>query len=80
MLVNYLIQSPNKAVNNLSKQMDLQSELKRQHHMAFKYRLKRFAVTKVGISSAFLAGAVVQASSTKPGLIKKYAWLARLLA
>ena len=61
MLVNYLIKAPNENVDALSRQMDTRSELKRQHHAAFQYRLKRFAVTKVGLSSAFIAGAAVQA-------------------
>ena len=37
-----------------------ESELKRQHQAAFVYRLKRFAASKVGLSSAFIAGVAVQ--------------------
>nr|WP_206018120.1 MULTISPECIES: hypothetical protein [unclassified Pseudoalteromonas] len=60
--------------------MDVRSELKRQHHAAFQYRLKRFAATKVGLTSAFLAGVAVQAGKNETGLVKKYGWLVRLLA
>ena len=56
MFIDYFIKKPQKKVNNLSQQMDLLDELKRQHHQAFNYRLKRFAVTKVGLASAFSAG------------------------
>ena len=47
MLIDYFINKPQHRVTELSQQMDLQDELKRQHHQAFKYRLKRFAVSKV---------------------------------
>ncbi len=71
MLVNYLIKAPNENVDALSKQMHTRSELKRQHHAAFQYRLKRFAATKVGLTSAFLAGAAVQAGKRRNQLCKK---------
>ncbi|MBE0360718.1 MULTISPECIES: hypothetical protein [Pseudoalteromonas] len=80
MLVNYLIKEPNKNVQALSEKMDMQNELKRQHHAAFQYRLKRLAATKVGITSAFLAGAAVQAGKSETSLVRKYGWLVRLLA
>ena len=80
MLVDTLIKAPNKNVQALSKQMDMRTELKRQHHSAFKYRLKRLAATKVGITSAFLAGMVVQAGKKETSLVRKYGWLVRLLA
>ena len=80
MLVNHLIKAPNENVQLLSKQMDVRSELKRQHHAAFQYRLKRFAATKVGLTSAFLAGAAVQAGKSETSLVRKYGWLVRLLA
>ncbi|WP_165723747.1 hypothetical protein [Pseudoalteromonas sp. Z1A2] len=80
MLVNYLIKAPNENVDALSKQMDTRSELKRQHHAAFQYRLKRFAVTKVGLSSAFIAGAAVQASKSETSFVRKYGWLVNLIA
>ncbi|ATC85428.1 hypothetical protein [Pseudoalteromonas arctica] len=80
MLVNYLIKAPNENVDALSKQMDTRSELKRQHHAAFQYRLKRFAATKVGLTSAFLAGAAVQTGKGETSLVRKYGWLVRLFA
>lgn len=81
MLVNFLIKAPNQNVENLNQQMTLRSELKRQHHAAFKYRLKRFAVTKVGLISAFTAGAAYQASSNnETSFLKKCVWLTRLFA
>ncbi|WP_372762343.1 hypothetical protein [Pseudoalteromonas sp.] len=79
MLIKFFIKSPHEKLNNLTQQMQLRSELKRQHQAAFKYRLKRFAVTKVGLTSAFLAGAVMQASDSNSKFIRKFAWLARLL-
>lgn len=80
MLVNFLIKAPNENVETLSKKMDLQRELKRQHGAALKYRFKRFAATKVGISSAFLAGVAVQAGKSETSFVAKYGWIARLLA
>ncbi|MBB1385596.1 hypothetical protein H5119_08600 [Pseudoalteromonas sp. SG45-5] len=80
MLVNYLIKEPNKNVQALSEKMDMQNELKRQNHAAFQYRLKRLAATKVGITSAFLAGAAVQVGKSETSLVRKYGWLVRLLA
>ncbi|MBB1288531.1 hypothetical protein H5085_06370 [Pseudoalteromonas sp. SR43-6] len=80
MLVNYLIKAPNENVDALSRQMDTRSELKRQHHAAFQYRLKRFAVTKVGLSSAFIAGAAVQAGKSETSFVRKYGWLVNLIA
>lgn len=80
MLVNYLIKAPNENVNALNKQMDTRNELKRQHHAAFQYRLKRFAATKMGLTSAFVAGIAVQAGKSETGLVKKYGWLVKLLA
>ncbi len=84
MLIDYLINKPQRKVNTLSNQMDLQNELKRQHHQAFNYRLKRFAVTKVGIASAFTAGMGYGAlQSSKPSgklkQIRHLSWLLRLL-
>jgi hypothetical protein len=80
MLVNFLIKEPNQSVETLSQQMTLRTELKRQHYAAFNYRLKRFAVTKVGLLSAFTAGAVFQANNhSETNFVKKYAWLTRLL-
>ena len=45
MIIDYFIHKPQKNVRSLSEQMDLADELKRQHHQAFNYRLKRFAVS-----------------------------------
>ncbi|XQF90829.1 hypothetical protein ACOBV8_05440 [Pseudoalteromonas espejiana] len=80
MLVNFLIKAPNETVNTLNKQMDLQDELKRQHHAAIKYRFRRFAATKVGLTSAFLAGVTVQAGKNESGFVRKYGWLVKLFA
>lgn len=80
MLVNYLVKAPNDNVDALSKQMDMRDELKRQHHAAFKYRIKRFAATKVGLTSAFMAGVTVQAGKSDTSFVRKYGWLAKLLA
>ncbi|WP_338365977.1 hypothetical protein [uncultured Pseudoalteromonas sp.] len=78
MLVDFLIKKPHENVETLNKQMDLQHALKRQHHAAIKYRFKRFAATKVGLASAFLAGVTVQASKGERKFLRKYAWLANL--
>ena len=80
MLVNFLIKAPNENVDALSKKMDLQQELKRQHCAALKYRFKRFAATKVGIGSAFFAGAAVQAGKSETSFVRKYGWLVNLIA
>ena len=79
MLVDILIKNPDECVKALTKQMDLQSELKRQHQAAFVYRLKRFAASKVGLSSAFIAGVAVQSGKSENCLIRKYGWLLRLI-
>ncbi|TMS81727.1 MULTISPECIES: hypothetical protein [Pseudoalteromonas] len=79
MLVDILIKNPDANVKALTKQMDLQSELKRQHQAAFVYRLKRFAASKVGLSSAFIAGVAVQSGKSETSLIRKYGWLLRLI-
>tara|TARA_B100002049_G_scaffold235331_1_gene219460 strand:+ start:1187 stop:1444 length:258 start_codon:yes stop_codon:yes gene_type:complete len=85
MIIDYFINKPQKNVRSLSEQMDLADELKRQHHQAFNYRLKRFAVSKAGIASAFTAGMGYQAmKSDEPskGPVKqvtRFAWLLRLL-
>ena len=79
MLVDILIKNPDTNVKALTKQMDLQSELKRQHQAAFVYRLKRFAASKVGLSSAFIAGVAVQSGRSETSLIRKYGWLIRLI-
>jgi hypothetical protein len=79
MLVDILIKNPDVCVKALTKQMDLQSELKRQHQAAFIYRLKRFAASKVGLSSAFIAGVAVQSGKSETSLIRKYGWLLRLI-
>ena len=85
MLIDYFINKPQHRVTKLSQQMDLQDELKRQHHQAFTYRLKRFAVSKVGIASAFTAGMGYEAlnnSDHKDGKLKqvsRFSWLLRLL-
>lgn len=74
-----LIKNPDANVKALTKQMDLQSELKRQHQAAFIYRLKRFSASKVGLSSAFIAGVAVQSGRSETSLIRKYGWLIRLI-
>ncbi|MGB0945309.1 MAG: hypothetical protein ACPGUG_00685 [Pseudoalteromonas marina] len=79
MLVDILIKNPDANVKALTKQMDLQSELKRQHQAALVYRLKRFAASKVGLSSAFIAGVAVQSGKSETSLIRKYGWLLRLI-
>lgn len=85
MLIDYFVQKPQKRVNHLIEKMTYAQELKRQHQQAFKYRLKRFAVTPVGVASAFSAGAGYQALNSKPkngGTISKigqFSWLLRLL-
>ncbi|MCK8134449.1 hypothetical protein [Pseudoalteromonas sp. 2CM28B] len=80
MLINYLINSPNVRVQQLDKEVVMRSELKRQHLAAIKYRAKRFATTKVGLASAFAAGAVVESAKGDANMIKKYTWLLKLLA
>ena len=80
MLVNFLIKEPNENVDTLNKQMDLQHALKRQHHAAIKYRFNRFAAAKVGLASAFLAGATVQAGKSETSFVRKYGWLVKLFA
>jgi hypothetical protein len=80
MLVNFLIKAPSKNVESLSKQMDTCNKLKHQHHAAFLYRLKRFAATKAGLTSAFIAGAAVQAGKSDTSLVRKYSWLFKLIA
>ncbi|MGO2477964.1 MAG: hypothetical protein ACTH7Q_06290 [Pseudoalteromonas sp.] len=84
MLIDYFIKKPNHKVTQLSKEMDLQQSLKRQHQSAFTYRLKRFAVTKVGLASAFSAGVGYQAlksddKSSKSNYLSKFTWLLRLI-
>ncbi|MGX1111886.1 MULTISPECIES: hypothetical protein [Pseudoalteromonas] len=85
MFIDYFIKKPQKKVNNLSQQMDLLDELKRQHHQAFNYRLKRFAVTKVGLASAFSAGVgygALKNDDHQHGKLKQlsqFSWLLRLL-
>lgn len=86
MLIDYFIHKPQSKVEQLSQQMDTVSELKRQHYQALNYRLKRFAVTKVGLASAFTAGAGYQSlkskdnsSSSVAGKLSKFTWLLRLL-
>jgi hypothetical protein len=79
MLVDILIKNPDANVKALTKQMDLQSELKRQHQAAFVYRLKRFVASKVGLSSAFITGVAVQSGKSETSLIRKYGWLIRLI-
>ena len=80
MLINYLINSPNARVQQLHKEVAIQSELKHQHLTAIKYRAKRFAATKVGIVSAFSAGVVVESAKGDTNIVKKYSWLLKLLA
>lgn len=84
MLIDYFIQKPNHKVTQLSREMDLQQDLKKQHQRAFTHRLKRFAVTKVGIASAFSAGVGYQAlksdgKSGKLNQLSKFTWLLRLI-
>lgn len=80
MLINYLINSPNSQVKQLNKDVAIRAELKSQHLAAIKYRAKRFAATKVGLASAFAAGAVVESAKGDANTIKKYTWLLKLLA
>lgn len=80
MLINYLINSPDARVQQLHKEVAIQSELKRQHLSAIKYRAKRFAATKVGLVSAFSAGVVVESAKGDTNIVKKYSWLLKLLA
>ena len=80
MLINFLINSPNDRVNHLNEQVAARAELKRQHLTAIKYRAKRFAATKVGLVSAFTAGAVVESAKGDTNMVKKYSWLLKLLA
>lgn len=80
MLINFLINSPNARVQQLDKEVVMRSELKRQHLAAIKYRAKRFAATKVGLASAFAAGAVVESAKGDANTVKKYTWLLKLLA
>ena len=80
MLINYLINSPDARVQQLHKEVAIQSELKRQHLTAIKYRAKRFAATKVGLVSAFSAGVVVESANGDTNIVKKYSWLLKLLA
>lgn len=85
MLIDYFIHKPQRKVDHLSNKMDTLNELKRQHHQAFKYRLKRFAVTKVGLASAFTAGIGYQSlksNSSSSGVaskVSKLTWLLRLM-
>ncbi|MCQ8879971.1 hypothetical protein NQT69_18395 [Pseudoalteromonas shioyasakiensis] len=85
MLIDYFIHKPQSKVDHLSHEMDTLDELKRQHHQAFKYRLKRFAISKAGLASAFTAGAGYQAlksNNESTGVINtvgKFTWLLRLL-
>ncbi|WP_372859646.1 hypothetical protein [Pseudoalteromonas sp.] len=80
MLINFLINSPDARVNHLNEEVSTRAELKRQHLMAIKYRAKRFAATKVGLVSAFTAGAVVESAKGDTNMVKKYSWLLKLLA
>ncbi len=80
MLINFLINSPNDRVNHLNEQVATRAELKRQHLTAIKYRAKRFAATKVGLVSAFTAGALVESAKGNTNTVKKYSWLLKLLA
>ncbi|BDF96420.1 MULTISPECIES: hypothetical protein [Pseudoalteromonas] len=84
MLIDYFILKPNRKVAHLTEKMNTIQALKQQHHQAFNYRLKRFAVTKVGIASAFTAGAGYQAlNSRRPSSnvakLSQFSWLLRLL-
>lgn len=85
MIIDYFINKPQRRVEELTEKMDLRDELKRQHHQALNYRLKRFAVTNVGIASAFTAGMGYQAlqnndsNQSKMNKISKFTWLLRLL-
>ncbi|MFU2511121.1 hypothetical protein [Pseudoalteromonas sp. ASV78] len=85
MLIDYFIQKPNRKVSHLSQKINSINALKHQHHQAFNYRLKRFAVSKVGIASAFTAGAGYQAlngnkqNSSSKIKLSQFSWLLRLL-
>ena len=85
MLNDYFIKKPNHKVRHLSQKMNSINALKQQHHQAFNYRLKRFAVSNVGIASAFTAGAGFQAlnshnqNSSKKIKLSQFSWLLRLL-
>lgn len=85
MLIDYFILKPNRKVAHLTQKMNTIQSLKQQHHQALNYRLKRFAVTKVGIASAFTAGAGYQSLSGSSGKSNKlsqlgqFSWLLRLL-
>ncbi|MDN3379678.1 MULTISPECIES: hypothetical protein [unclassified Pseudoalteromonas] len=85
MFIDYFIHKPQSKVDQLSTEMDTLDELKRQHQQAFKYRLKRFTVSKAGLASAFTAGAGYQAlksnenSTSVISTVGKFTWLLRLL-
>ncbi|MFY8327724.1 hypothetical protein [Pseudoalteromonas sp. ZZD1] len=85
MLIDYFIHKPQSKVDQLSTEMDTLDELKRQHQQAFKYRLKRFTVSKAGLASAFTAGAgyhALKSNENSTGVIStvgKFTWLLRLL-
>lgn len=87
MIIDYFVRKPNQNVTKLSQKMDFQQHLKQQHQAAFAYRLKRFAVTKVGIASAFSAGMGYQAlkssdskeSTSTLNKLSKFTWLLRLI-
>ncbi|NMM41458.1 hypothetical protein [Pseudoalteromonas arctica] len=85
MLIDYFIQKPTRKVSHLSQKMNSINALKQQHHQAFNYRLKRFAVSNVGIASAFTAGVGYQAlnghnqNSANKIKLSQFSWLLRLL-
>lgn len=84
MIIDYFINTQQRKVEALTNQMAISNELKRQHHQALNYRLKRFAVTKVGIASAFSAGVgyqTLQSCGIKQSKLKqlsKFKWLLKL--
>ena len=86
MLIDYFIRKPNRRVAHLAQKMNTTQALKQQHHQALNYRLKRFAVTKVGIASAFTAGVGYQALNSRSSSgnatmakLSQFTWLLRLL-
>ncbi|WP_404342505.1 hypothetical protein [Pseudoalteromonas mariniglutinosa] len=79
MLIDYFIKKPNNNVARLSRRIDTLNSLKQQHHQAFNYRLKRFAVTKVGIASAFSAGVGYQALQGNNKHESKVSYLSHLI-
>ncbi|MDP2636170.1 MULTISPECIES: hypothetical protein [unclassified Pseudoalteromonas] len=85
MIIDYFVNKPQQRVEELTEKMDFRDELKRQHHQALNYRLKRFAVTNVGIASAFTAGAGYQAlknndsNQSKLSKLSKFTWLLRFI-